>query len=70
MQVIKRDDTDYRNGKLTVEGGGLLTARSLFVNSDALVVDVNGHITLDSKGNIGGEGAGYGKQFALPLIVG
>ena len=49
-----------RQGTLTVEGGGSLVARSLYISAHAVHVDSAGTITLDGQGNTEGLGTGDG----------
>lgn len=46
-----------RDGKLTVEGGGLLETRSLLIRAQALDVQYGGLINLNGKGFIAGKGS-------------
>ena len=50
-----QDDAD---SFLHVKGGGELEARSLYIVSDVIDVDISGAITADSKGLALGDGAG------------
>ena len=49
-----------RKGTLTVEGGGILQARSLYINAHAVHVDSVGTINLDGQGTTEGLGTGGG----------
>ena len=49
-----------RKGTLTVEGGGILMARSLYISAHTVHVDSAGTITLDGQGTTEGLGTGNG----------
>ena len=49
-----------RKGILTVEGGGIIEARSLYINAHTAHVDSAGTITLDGQGTTEGLGTGGG----------
>ena len=49
---------EQRDGVVTVEGGGVMQARSLVLESEKLHVDAGGTITLNSQGVAAGLGKG------------
>ena len=54
IDVVKDLGPVYREGIVTVEGDGLLQARSLSLNAVSLVVDPVGKISLNGQGHSGG----------------
>lgn len=46
------------NGQITIEAGGVLSARNLIIDTDYLKVDKLGKLTVSGAGKYTGEGAG------------